>query len=143
MITTKPNSSQCIRMALDAGITKPTEIIAWVKKQHKTDVKPSLVNNVKHHYSKTAVKSGTNGKPSTQAGRPPVAVAAAKDSQPTANSTSAQIFQFGVLAGAVGKDKLKSAANLFAEVGVDNIKKLVQAWETLGDKGCLALCDAL
>src|SRR4051794_11058436 len=50
----KPNGSALIREAIDAGITSPKEIAAWVQETHGVEVKTSLVNNVKSTYTKKA-----------------------------------------------------------------------------------------
>jgi hypothetical protein len=53
-MSAKPNSSALIREAIDAGVTSPKEIAAWVKKTHRVEVKPSLVSFVKSSCAKQA-----------------------------------------------------------------------------------------
>jgi hypothetical protein len=50
----KPNSSALIREAIDAGVSSPKEIAAWVQENHVVEVKPSLVSFVKSTYAKNA-----------------------------------------------------------------------------------------
>jgi hypothetical protein len=46
-MASKQTSSDMIRKALSAGVTKPSEIASWVKVKYGTEVKKSLINNVK------------------------------------------------------------------------------------------------
>ncbi|MBX9677684.1 MAG: hypothetical protein K2X38_02890 [Gemmataceae bacterium] len=60
------NISEMIREALDAGVTKPVAITAWVQEKYSTEVKKSLINNVKQRYKKN--KGNTEG--TRRRGRP-------------------------------------------------------------------------
>src|SRR4051794_7196739 len=46
-MASKQTSSDMIRKALSAGVTKPSEIASWVKDKYGAQVKKSLINNVK------------------------------------------------------------------------------------------------
>lgn len=102
----KPNSSALIREAIDAGITSPKEITAYVQKNHGVEVKASLVSFVKSTYAKNAAPA--------KRGRPKQEEAAEPASAPAVSSPSIAI------------DDLIAVKGLVDRFGKENLAKLVE-----------------
>ncbi|MFO0863402.1 MAG: hypothetical protein U0744_01850 [Gemmataceae bacterium] len=67
-----------IREALDAGVSKPAAITVWVQEKYQTEVKKSLISNVKQRYKSGRGKGGKKrGRPAKNGNVAPAAVAPA------------------------------------------------------------------
>ena len=100
----KPNSSSLIREAIDAGVSSPKEIAAWVKRTHGVEVNISLVNTVKHTYAKQAAPA--------KLGRPKMAAA---EPAPVAASN-----------GALAIEDIVAVKELVDRFGNENLSRLVE-----------------
>lgn len=78
----KLTGTDLIRAALEAGVTKPTAIIVWVKEHHGKSVKNSLINNVKQR-----VKAESSKAPPKKTGKSRTAKAEAIVAPSVAQST--------------------------------------------------------
>jgi hypothetical protein len=63
MARKKVSRSSLVRAALGAGITKPSEIVDHIKKEHGVVVKVGLVHNVKSVMGKTKLRAKPGPKP--------------------------------------------------------------------------------
>lgn len=94
------NSSEMIREALDAGVTKPAAITEWVQGRYKTEVKKSLINNVKQRYQKDKGNPGgkkRRGRPAKNAAETLV-VSSAAQMEPEGKSQS-ELIRLGLEEG--------------------------------------------
>ena len=101
----KPSSSSLIREAIDAGVSSPKEIAAWVKSTHGVEVKISLVNTVKHVHSKNAAPA--------KRGRPKLAVA-----EPTPVAASS--------GGSLAIEDIVTVKELVDRFGKEHLSRLVE-----------------
>jgi hypothetical protein len=101
----KPSSSSLIREAIDAGVSSPKEITAYVQKNHGVQVKASLVSFVKSAYAKNAAPA--------KRGRPKFAVA-----ERTLVAASS--------GGALAIEDIVTVKELVDRFGKENLAKLVE-----------------
>jgi hypothetical protein len=67
MARKKVSRSSLVRAALSNGLTKPSEIVDHIKKEHGVSVKVGLVHNVKSAMSKTTSRATPGPKPKAAA----------------------------------------------------------------------------
>jgi Arc/MetJ-type ribon-helix-helix transcriptional regulator len=77
------SGSDMIREALEAGVSKPAQITSWVQEKYQTEVKKSLINNVKQRYKNDGLKGGKKrrGRPAKNGNEAPVAPAAVQNGE--------------------------------------------------------------
>jgi hypothetical protein len=107
--------TDAIRDALKAGVTKPTEIVAYVKKTHNMDVAPGLVSTTKSLENKRAEKA--TEAPRTEAPR--------KVGRPAGSGQSAKLEKPAPKTGSVADD-LTALSELVKKYGVGEVTKLAQ-----------------
>lgn len=100
----KLSGSDMIRAALDADVTKPTDIVAWVKAKYRKTVKKSLINNVKQH-----LRAGSRTTPAKKASRRSSAAAKPIVAPSVAQSTEAGKSQSDLIREALQSGILKPA----------------------------------
>jgi hypothetical protein len=103
----KPNSSALIREAIDAGITSPKEIAAWVHEKHSVEVKPSLVSFVKSAYAKQSAPA-KRGRPKKEDAAP---------AAPTAKANSG---------GSLAVEDVVAVKELVDRFGKEGLTRLVE-----------------
>lgn len=95
----KPNLSQFVRDALDAGILSPSEIVEAIKTKHGVEVKTGLVSMVKNKW-----KKDKGGKAKAKPGRKPKAASSSNGQEaPKASGGGVSIDDLLVLKGLVAK----------------------------------------
>ena len=106
MVRRKVNRSSLVREALSKGITKPSEVVDHIQKEHGVAVKVGLVHNVKSAEGKTKRRS----KPGPKPGRRPKAVASSNGS-----------------AGTLTVQDITTEKGLLARLGRDDLQELIAA----------------
>lgn len=102
--------TDAIREALKAGVTKPTEVVAYIKKAHNMDVTPGMVSTTKSLDNKRSEKA-------TDAPR--------KVGRPAGAGQSAKLTKPAPKTGSVADD-LTALSELVKKYGVGEVTKLAQ-----------------